>query len=89
MKDNEKVLDVVATCPMCKGASQMELTRNEGNRLALYETGGFHIQDLFKDWSPFEREFLMTGYCVDCQSKIFGKKVPKDVRVKKVNPSAL
>ena len=38
------------------------------------------IQDIFPDpdFTPEQREFLMTGLCHDCQEMVFGKPIKED-----------
>lgn len=36
---------------------------------------GMSVQDAFPHLNPVEREFLITGYCPDCQKLLFGNGV--------------
>lgn len=33
---------------------------------------GVLIQNAFPTLTPTEREYMLTGYCADCQKKLFG-----------------
>lgn len=35
--------------------------------------GGMLVQDAFPTLSATEREYFLTGYCKDCQKKLFGE----------------
>ena len=69
------------TCPMCGTESTMELTPDEIRQYELYLSGDVLLQEAFTGLNPAEREFMKTGYCLDCQRKIFGSRV-KSKRVK-------
>jgi len=36
------------------------------------------VQDIFPDFTPEQREFLMTGLCHDCQEILFSKPMEED-----------
>lgn len=73
MKDSKT--DVEFVCPMCgkvhylKDVPTSLLERIENRR----ETGEY-IQDILKDYSKFDREKFITGYCDQCQEMLFGCK---------------
>lgn len=56
-------------CPFCSKKQQMVI---EGDRIAAYKKGktlrasGWKIQDAFYDFSPEEREFILSGICPKC-----------------------
>jgi hypothetical protein len=54
-------------CPMCGEASIVEMTGDQFEHLA--ESG--HIQDLFPDWTPDQRELLITGTHKECWDQMF------------------
>lgn len=73
MKDQEELVNVEFECPMC-GITHyiydvpMSLVERVRNRRQT----GEYIQDILKDYSQTDREKFITGYCNDCQRKIFG-----------------
>lgn len=75
----EKVINVEFECPMCGirhylyniPISKVERVRNR------YETGEY-IQSIFPDMKRSDREKFITGYCDDCQAKIFGTAIDED-----------
>lgn len=68
------------TCPMCgrtTGLKENSTMAAEYRHYALY---GGKIQDELKDFNTFEREFIKTGHCPECQETLFGNKVPETGR---------
>ena len=68
-----KVLDtehLVNQCPMC--GKKSTLLVNEQIIDALYNKNDY-IQVALDGYTASEREFVMTGYCPSCQSKLFGQ----------------
>ena len=61
-------------CPMCGSVNELKLTQDEAFNLLMYSFGDLNIQDALPGLTPFEREFLKTGYCPKCQEILFGKK---------------
>lgn len=62
------------TCPMCGrviGLKEDETMAAEHRHYAMY---GGRIQDELTDFDAFEREFIKTGYCPNCQEMLFGKR---------------
>ena len=72
-------------CPMCDAISELTLTDEQAERAERYYMGESHVQVLLPELNAFEREFLNTGYCADCQSLIFGADIPKNMALKKVS----
>ena len=62
-------MDIVNTCPMCGSTHWMRIN---GEQYEKYKYGGVLIQDAFPELDPFEREFIKTGYCPECQELLFG-----------------
>lgn len=62
-------------CPSCKSSVGMSVDGYKYNR---YQSTNMLIADIFPELSVFEREFLMTGYCVKCQEKIFRRKATSE-----------
>ena len=71
----ERLIDVSFVCPMCgkehflKNIPETLLDRVENRR-----ENGEYIQDILKDFSKFDREKFITGYCDKCQEQLFGCK---------------
>ena len=68
------------TCPMCgrvTGLKEDETMAAEHRHYAMY---GGSIQDELTDFDAFEREFIKTGYCPNCQEMLFGKEAPETGR---------
>lgn len=68
------------TCPMCgrtTGLKEDETMAAEHRHYAMY---GGSIQDELIDFDAFEREFIKTGYCPNCQEMLFGKEAPETGR---------
>lgn len=65
-------MKIVATCPLCGETHYLDLIDDEFELFKLYEAGFGHIQDMLPMLNPTEREFLMTGYCPNCQKMLFG-----------------
>ena len=62
-------MDIVNACPMCGNVHWMRIN---GKKYETYTLGGMLIQDAFPELDPFEREFLKSGYCPECQELLFG-----------------
>ncbi len=54
-------------CPMCRKEGTLTLPR--GKAVEIFSTNSISP---IMDYTPGEREFVMTGYCPDCQSLLFG-----------------
>lgn len=61
---------ITTKCPLCGEINEVEVTLDEADE---YRRKGndYHIQDIFPDMIPSEREKLITGFCNDCQKRIF------------------
>ena len=58
-------------CPMCGELTEIEVTdSNAIKQIEKWERGEIYLQEI--PLSADEREFLKTGYCMDCQSMLFG-----------------
>ena len=60
-------------CPLCGDIYRIQLNKYEMDRYNNYRKNGGYIQDEMNSLNPVEREFLLTGYCPECQVLIFGK----------------
>lgn len=68
-------------CPMCQKEHELTLTEEELAMYELYMTGVGNIQMLLPDLGAVEREFLITGYCHECQSLLFGSANKPDLEL--------
>lgn len=63
-------------CPMCGKWSTLDLTEGEyrvyNKYLIRKAYRSVAIQDMLPDFSATMREWVMTGYCPECQEKLFG-----------------
>ena len=72
MSDN--LVKVLFKCPMCgKEHSLDNISETEVKRFENRRFTGDSVQGIFKDLSASDREKFLTGYCDDCQKKIFGE----------------
>ena len=63
---------VVLGCPMCGRESELELTNEEVMGYFQYREGMDLIQVCLPTLKSYEREFIKTGYCPECQKLLFG-----------------
>ena len=61
-------------CPMCGEEEMLCITEDEYERYERWANGEGLIQDMLPTLDPAEREFLMSGYCFDCQKLLFGSR---------------
>ena len=59
-------------CPMCGKESRLQNV--EQKQLEKFEKKEALIQHIFPAMHPYDREFLITGLCVECQKRIFMSK---------------
>lgn len=71
--------DINKKCPGCSKETALILTDEQLELYNTYLTSNQLIQDVFPEFDAYKREFLITGYCISCQSKLFSKKLPKDL----------
>lgn len=65
---------IMKECPRCGVIMGLNLSQEQFFCYQKqYLSGEKCIQDALPDMGCFQREFLMTGYCPECQSVIFGK----------------
>lgn len=72
---------VFTFCPNDWGMNEVVMTNSqfcEYERAVENPRKARKIQDIFPDFTPEQREFLMTGYCHECQERIFGKPMEGD-----------
>lgn len=68
IEGNKNTVTFENSCPWCGRDYTWEVP-TEG-----YDNwrGGMLIQDAFPTLSATEREYFLTGFCAECQKKIFG-----------------
>ncbi|MBR3122417.1 hypothetical protein IKF28_03175 [Candidatus Saccharibacteria bacterium] len=59
-------------CPLCGDTYKIRLSVEEMAQYDDYRNYGGYIQEAMPSLNKVEREFLLTGYCPDCQVAIFG-----------------
>ena len=73
MSEKDELINVEFTCPMCGITHYIhKIPESLVDRVSNRRQSGEYIQDILKDYSPTDREKFMTGYCDECQKKIFG-----------------
>ena len=69
-----ELINVQFTCPMCGITHYIyKIPKSLVDRIENRQESGEYIQDILKDYSQTEREKFITGYCDECQKKIFGE----------------
>ena len=63
---------VTRQCSLCGEDCHIDLDDDELRRFEDYLDGWGFIQELLPDLNKCEREFLKSGYCAECQKKLFG-----------------
>ena len=72
---------VEMVCPMCGKSHTYTVPEQKVMEYIHYLESDLLIQDALASFTPYEREFFKSGYCQQCQSKLFGvKKAPKKLR---------
>ena len=62
-------------CPMCRKEYESVAYSNkitEEQQIKFFK-GEDHVQNIFPQLTASERETLISGLCLDCQEKVFGK----------------
>ncbi|MGN0114759.1 MAG: hypothetical protein ACI396_05490 [Acutalibacteraceae bacterium] len=70
---------IPAKCPLCKRTFRLGLTAEELEGYRQFAEEGEDIQDVLPKLNLFEREFLMSGLCPECQANTFNKDLPDDL----------
>lgn len=65
-------------CPICGRDVHLGLTEEEYEGYQKFQSGGEDLEEAIPDLNAFEREFMITGMCVDCQCSVFRKEPPAD-----------
>jgi hypothetical protein len=66
-------------CPLCGQVFQLGLTDEEMDGYRRFRADEIGLEDALPKLNAFEREFLMTGMCPDCQCAVFRKELPTDI----------
>ena len=66
-------------CPMCQQTFSLGLLSDELEGYRKFTEEEEDIQDVLPQLNLFEREFLITGMCPECQANLFGKELPDDL----------
>ena len=70
---------ISARCPICGRSYKLGLTEEEREGYKRYNNDEEDLEDAIPALNAFEREFLLTGMCPECQCDVFRKKLPEDV----------
>ena len=70
---------ISARCPICNRTVKLGLTDEEREGYKRYNNDEEDLEDAIPALNAFEREFLITGMCVECQCDVFRKELPEDV----------
>ena len=70
---------ISARCPICNRAFKLGLTEEEREGYKRYCDDDEDLEDAIPALNAFEREFLITGMCPDCQCDVFRKEPPEDL----------
>lgn len=70
---------ISARCPICNRAFKLGLTDEEREGYKRYCNDDEDLEDAIPALNAFEREFLITGMCPDCQCEVFRKEPPEDI----------
>lgn len=68
-------------CPMCRKTHRIALSSAEYFEFDARYAKGESVIRIFPQMNKFEREFLISGYCPECQEKIFGSSIPNNLRI--------
>lgn len=69
-------------CPMCHRVCTINFNSKEWRAYSAWKKSIVKVQDAFPNWKPFEREFLQTGLCPDCQKALFQTVVTTSTRLR-------
>lgn len=68
MPENEELLGVVTTCPVCHAQHAMKVN---ADAYKAWQNRELPIQEAFPDMSVDDREILKTGICPQCWDVMF------------------
>ncbi len=70
---------VSKSCPLCGSAFSLGLTDTESEIYNKVLQGDVDLEEALPALNSFEKEFLITGMCLDCQKTVFKKNLPADL----------
>ena len=68
-----------ARCPICNRSIRLGVTVEEWENYKRYCDEEIDLEEAIPALNAFEREFLITGMCPDCQCDVFHKEPPEDI----------
>ena len=71
---------IMKRCPLCGQVLKLGLTAEETQAYQQVCAGEEGLEAALPALNAFEREFLITGMCLDCQCTVFHKELPTDIR---------
>lgn len=75
--EGEKIMLINKICPMCKKNAFLRINSDQKKEFKSYACYGGLIQEKLKSFNDFEREFVKTGYCPECQNGLFMKELSR------------
>ena len=70
---------ITGRCPICGAEVKLGVTEEEVEGFRQFQEEDADLEEVLPDFGPFEREFLITGMCLNCQCDVFHKEPPEDV----------
>ena len=70
---------VVMQCPLCWNKFSLGLSEEEFEGYNRYRCEDEDLEDAIPALNLFEKEFLLTGMCPNCQCEVFKKSLPTDI----------
>jgi len=64
--DTSRTVRITRRCPFCGKHHEQTFNKEELDRGIALRDAGALMQDAFPNFSPSQREFLMTGICDAC-----------------------
>ncbi len=76
MEKNSKKVKLIGgeRCPVCGRYLYLKLSKQQNEEYSYYCCYGGPIQSKLKSFNKFEREFVKSEYCPECQEAIFHSK---------------
>lgn len=70
---------ITGHCPICGAEVKLGVTEEEVEGFRQFQEEDADLEEVLPDFGPFEREFLLTGMCPNCQCNVFHTKPPEDM----------
>lgn len=67
---------MIFQCPRCK--KEYEDKEIDEDKVLIYKLNRIRIQDLFPNLTAYQREYIITGHCKECQDIIFNYLEPEE-----------